>query len=76
MTKRERERVRRHAAVVAVAASSPAPDTQANQAEGLRRWRGDAAESSEALADIGRTCCPYLTLSVLSRISQCPNPND
>jgi hypothetical protein len=61
---------------LAMKVASPLIDTEVERWSAVRRWRGDAAEAGEVLTDIGRTCCPYLTLSVLSRISQCPNPND
>ena len=42
MIKRERDRVRRHAAVIAVAQQSkPEEDDEAGRWDALRRWRGD-----------------------------------
>jgi hypothetical protein len=42
--KRERDRVRRHAAVIAVAQrSTPGEDDEAGRWDALRRWRGDEA---------------------------------
>lgn len=41
MTKAQRERVRRHAAMVAIAPSTMPPiDTEADRLQGLRQWRG------------------------------------
>ena len=45
MTKAQRERVRRHAAMVAIAPSTMPPiDTEADRLQGLRQWRGDEGE--------------------------------
>jgi hypothetical protein len=58
MTKRERERASRAAAVVAIATKVALPliDTEGERWSAVRRWRGDeAGEAGEALTDIGRT---------------------
>jgi hypothetical protein len=57
VTKAQRQWVRRHAAMVALATkvASPLIDTEGERWSAVRRWRGDeAAESGEALSDIGR----------------------
>ncbi len=50
MTKQERERVRRHAAVIAATAlwqrSAPRPVEGDDRCRGLRRWRGDDADGA------------------------------
>ena len=42
MTKAERERVRRHAAVVVVGTDKPQADTEGERWAALQRWRGQA----------------------------------
>ena len=47
VTKAQRERVRRHAAMVAIAPSTTSPiDTEADRLQGLRQWRGDEGEGA------------------------------
>lgn len=48
MTRRERERVRRHAAVVAIAsAPQMIPDAEADRWSALLRWHCDEAEGAD-----------------------------
>jgi hypothetical protein len=55
MTKRERERARRAAAVIAVA-SAPHPMDAEDRWRGLRRWRSDNAEAAEGVEGDARSC--------------------
>lgn len=43
MTKQQRERVRRHAAVIAVAQAQPTEEVELGHWDALARWRGDDA---------------------------------
>jgi len=52
MTKAERERVRRHAAVIAIVASAPRPvDAEEDRWSAVRRWRGEDAEGEAEAPD-------------------------
>jgi hypothetical protein len=62
MTKRERQRVRRHAAVIAAAALRqplrPVEDAEEDRWSGLRRWRGDEAQGEAGVGfQRGRSEC-------------------
>ena len=41
MTKRDRERIRRHAAVLAIATREPEADSDSDHWNALLHWRGD-----------------------------------